>query len=110
MDYNILSELSAVAVDTVSLSEPFCSPVHGSVFHITEDGTETHLTTPGTTLIQRGTSHAWENRGTEWVRWMSVLIDADPVFLPDSEGKVVLASEFMTPGWEPPSKETSSKM
>ncbi|KAG9017403.1 hypothetical protein FRB93_007518 [Tulasnella sp. JGI-2019a] len=85
--------------------------IHGSVFHITEDGTETHLTTPGATLIQRGTMHAWENRGTEWARYISVLIDAEPISLPDSRGKLVPAPEVMSDGWVPPSrKKMSSKL
>ncbi|KAG8889095.1 hypothetical protein FRB98_005845 [Tulasnella sp. 332] len=80
--------------------------IHGSVFHITEDGTETHLTVPGSTLIQRGTMHAWENRSSQWVRWISVLLDAAPISLPDSKGELMVAPEVMTDGWVPPSRRT----
>ena len=66
---------------------------------MTMDGTETHLSTPGSTLIQRGTLHAWENRGTEWVRWISVLIDAEPVVLGDGH---TVPEEAWDEEWESP--------
>ena len=41
------------------------------------DETEVHLTA-GDVVVQRGTYHAWANRGTEPCRVAFVLIDADP--------------------------------
>lgn len=84
--------------------------VFGSVVHITEDGTETLLTTPGTTLIQRGTSHAWENRSDDWVRWITVLMDAEPVALPSAKGGKVPATESLVNGWVPPSRGEKAKL
>ncbi|TFY79658.1 hypothetical protein EWM64_g4361 [Hericium alpestre] len=52
--------------------------IAGEVIHITEDGVEKRLSTPGDTVIQRGTLHAWRNPGPKWVRWISVIIDAAP--------------------------------
>jgi mannose-6-phosphate isomerase-like protein (cupin superfamily) len=40
------------------------------------DDSEVHLEA-GDVLVQRGTNHAWENRGTESCRIAFVLIDAD---------------------------------
>ncbi|KII93745.1 hypothetical protein PLICRDRAFT_171460 [Plicaturopsis crispa FD-325 SS-3] len=59
MDYNIL--------------------VHGSITLITDDGAETTLSTPGDTVIQKGNMHAWRNPGTEWARWVAVILPAIPV-------------------------------
>lgn len=33
----------------------------------------------GDVLIQRGTIHAWHNRGKQWARFLFVLMDAKPV-------------------------------
>jgi quercetin dioxygenase-like cupin family protein len=41
------------------------------------DGTELECG-PGDVIVQRGTSHAWENRSTEPVRVVFVLVDAEP--------------------------------
>ena len=46
---------------------------------LTEDGAETRLSTPGDTVVQRGTLHAWRNpSATHWTRWISVLLAAEP--------------------------------
>lgn len=46
---------------------------------ITADGAETRLSTPGDTVVQRGTLHAWRNpSATQWTRWVSVLLAAEP--------------------------------
>lgn len=42
------------------------------------DDTEVHLKA-GDVVIQRGTNHAWVNRGTETCRIAFVLVDADPL-------------------------------
>jgi quercetin dioxygenase-like cupin family protein len=34
---------------------------------------------PGDVVIQRGTNHAWINRGTTWARILFVLVDAEPL-------------------------------
>ena len=45
---------------------------------MTMDDTEIHLSA-GDVLVQRGTIHNWENRGTEPCVIAFVLIDADPI-------------------------------
>ena len=53
--------------------------VAGEVILITEDGKETLLKNPGDTVVQKGTLHAWKNPSdTQWTRWVSVLVSADP--------------------------------
>jgi len=42
------------------------------------DDSTVHLGT-GDVMVQRGTNHAWFNRGTENARVAFVLIDADPL-------------------------------
>ena len=51
------------------------------------DGTEVHLKA-GDVLVQRGTIHNWDNRGTEPCAIAFVLIDAKPV---EAGGKVLNA-------------------
>lgn len=58
--------------------------VLGRVVHVLEDGTEQEVG-PGDTVVQRGTNHRWENRTNEWVRWVSVLIEAKPVVVNGKE-------------------------
>ncbi|VDC01821.1 unnamed protein product [Peniophora sp. CBMAI 1063] len=66
--------------------------ISGQVFLIMEDGTETLLDKPGDSIVQRGTAHAWRNPSTtEWVRFMSVVVDAEPVVV---DGKA-LKNEFL---------------
>ena len=36
---------------------------------------------PGDVLIQRGTIHAWHNKGQDWARFLFVLMDAKPVVI-----------------------------
>ncbi len=48
----------------------------GEIDLVLEDG-ETHLT-PGDVVVQRGTYHAWANRGSKPCRIAFVLVDADP--------------------------------
>ena len=43
-----------------------------------EDGSETLIENPGDVVVQRGTVHAWRNPGQEWVRWVTVILDAQP--------------------------------
>lgn len=44
-----------------------------------EDGTETHIKTAGDSVVMKGGMHAWKNPSpTNWVRWASVLMDAEP--------------------------------
>ena len=56
------------------------------------DGTETHLTNPGDTVVQRGTNHAWKNPGTTWARWMTFVIDAAPARVSGKELADILAT------------------
>ena len=46
-----------------------------------EDGSEHLVEEPGTVIVQRGTMHAWKNPGPEWVRWLTVLVDAEPAIV-----------------------------
>ena len=48
-----------------------------------EDGSETLLETPGDSVVMKGGMHAWRNPGTKWTRWVSVLVDAEPVVVND---------------------------
>ncbi|KAI0639469.1 hypothetical protein C8Q77DRAFT_65981 [Trametes polyzona] len=52
--------------------------IHGKLLLVMEDGSETLIDKPGDIVTQRGTIHAWRNPGTEWARWLTVLIDAKP--------------------------------
>lgn len=59
MDYNIL--------------------LSGRLVLILDDNIRTEIC-PSDAVIQRGTRHAWYNPSTtEWARWVTVLIHADPV-------------------------------
>ena len=64
--------------------------IDGEMVLVLDDGAETVLG-PGDVVIQRGTSHRWENRASTTARMVFVLVDAE--FSPDlSEllGKVTL--------------------
>ena len=50
--------------------------VQGKLILILDDGTEKEFSTPGDTIVQRGTMHAWRNPGPEWTRWVSIVVDA----------------------------------
>ncbi|KAF8585527.1 hypothetical protein K439DRAFT_1632528 [Ramaria rubella] len=53
----------------------------GRVVLIVDDDVRTEIE-PGTVVIQRGTMHAWHNPSTtEWARWISVLIHAEPAIV-----------------------------
>ncbi|KAF9520536.1 hypothetical protein BS47DRAFT_1335698 [Hydnum rufescens UP504] len=65
----------------------------GEITFILEDGTERTLSEPGTILVQRGTLHKFENRGTGWARFLAVLVDAKPAEIVDKEGKNVALPE-----------------
>jgi len=55
--------------------------ISGEIVHITENGDE-RILKAGDVLIQRGTLHAWRNPSTtEWVRMLSVLVDAEPAII-----------------------------
>ncbi|GAB1519091.1 cupin domain-containing protein [Rhizoctonia solani] len=53
--------------------------------HVLEDGSEQEVG-PGDIVVQRGTNHRWENRTNDWVRWVSVLVEAKPV---EVNGKIL---------------------
>ena len=61
------------ATDTVDYA--IC--LEGEVWAVLDEG-ET-LMRPGDVLIQRGTYHAWSNRGDRTCRMLFVLIDAEPL-------------------------------
>lgn len=63
----------------ISIEMTLFSAVHGKLILIMEDGTETLLENPGDVVIQRGTMHAWRNPGPKWTRWITVILDANPV-------------------------------
>ncbi|KAF9519850.1 hypothetical protein BS47DRAFT_1379092 [Hydnum rufescens UP504] len=67
--------------------------ISGEVTAILEDGTERTLSEPGSILVQRGTLHTWENRGSGWVRFLAILVDAKPVETIDKEGKTKALEE-----------------
>ncbi|KAJ6509499.1 hypothetical protein C8R47DRAFT_28227 [Mycena vitilis] len=66
--------------------------LQGKLIMITDDGSETHLKTPGDTVIQKGTMHAWRNPSTEWARWMCVVLAAEPAVV----GGKILGTETRT--------------
>jgi len=53
--------------------------ISGEVTAILEDGSERTITEPGSIVVQRGTLHKWENRGTTWTKFVAILVDATPV-------------------------------
>jgi len=55
--------------------------VQGELTLIMEDGTETHLKTPGEVVVQKGNMHAWRNPGKEWTRWVTTLLAAEPAMV-----------------------------
>jgi Cupin domain len=61
------------ATDTVD----YAVCLEGEIWAVLDEG-ET-LMRPGDVLIQRGTYHAWSNRGDRTARMLFVLIDAEPV-------------------------------
>jgi len=65
--------------------------VSGSLTHVLESGETQTISIPGSVIVQRGTMHGWENQGTEWVRYISVLVDAEPI---NVESGKALAEEF----------------
>jgi hypothetical protein len=53
--------------------------ISGRLVLILDDGVRTEIRV-GDVVVQRGTLHGWHNPSTtEWARWVSVLIDAEPV-------------------------------
>ncbi|KAF7339499.1 Cupin-2 domain-containing protein [Mycena sanguinolenta] len=76
LDYNILRMYLFLRVTCTKLIA--ISSVQGELILIMDDGSETHLKNPGDTVIQKGTMHAWRNPSTEWTRWMSAVIAAEP--------------------------------
>lgn len=36
---------------------------------------------PGDVVVQRGTSHSWENRGSKPAKWVMIMVDAEPLSL-----------------------------
>jgi quercetin dioxygenase-like cupin family protein len=48
--------------------------LEGELWLVLDDGSETRLG-PGDVVVQRGTDHAWENRGERTVRVVFVLVD-----------------------------------
>lgn len=96
LDYNILGTLPIYPTKTPA--EAALSAVAGELVLITEDGSETRLATPGDTVIQRGTLHAWRNpSATHWTRWITVLMAAAPAVVAGA----ALAPVFIDPATVP---------
>ncbi|KAF7320389.1 Cupin-2 domain-containing protein [Mycena kentingensis (nom. inval.)] len=65
---------------TVSLDHNIL--IQGEVILVMEDGSETHLKTPGDVVVMKGGLHAWRNPSTDsWARWVSVIIAAQPAIV-----------------------------
>lgn len=60
--------------DTVDYG--FC--LDGELWLVLDDGQERHIT-PGTVVVQRGTYHAWQNRGHKACTMLYVLLGAERV-------------------------------
>jgi quercetin dioxygenase-like cupin family protein len=99
LDYFILSESPArIESSCSSLTYSPIQQVTGEITAVLEDGSERTVTEPGTILIQRGTLHRWENRGSSWTKVVAVVVDAKPVEVTEAEGKTVaLAEGFFAP-------------
>jgi len=65
--------------------------ISGTVISLTEDGKES-LLKPGDVVVQRGCVHAWKNPGSDWARWVTVLVDAEPA---------VVQGQVMKNDWRP---------
>lgn len=50
----------------------------GKLILVLDDGSETLLEEPGSTVVMKGNIHAWRNPGPGCTRWVTVLVDADP--------------------------------
>jgi quercetin dioxygenase-like cupin family protein len=59
--------------------------IDGEVVLVLDDGAETTVY-PGDVVIQRGTSHRWENRGGRPAQMVFVLVDAE--FTPELAGSI----------------------
>lgn len=35
----------------------------------------------GDVLVRKANSHGWKNPGPEWVRWVCIIVDAEPVVI-----------------------------
>ncbi|KAJ4486060.1 hypothetical protein J3R30DRAFT_3697476 [Lentinula aciculospora] len=52
----------------------------GELVLVMENGSETVLTQVGDSVVMKGGMHLWKNPSpTQWCRWMTVLMSADPV-------------------------------
>ncbi|KAJ7597001.1 hypothetical protein C8J56DRAFT_1041240 [Mycena floridula] len=59
--------------------------IEGELVLIMEDGTETLLRNPGDVVVMKGGMHAWKNpSSTQPVRWITVLMSANPVVVGSS--------------------------
>ncbi|KAH7017969.1 uncharacterized protein B0I36DRAFT_34837 [Microdochium trichocladiopsis] len=49
----------------------------------------------GSTVVQRGQFHAWENRTEDWVRFVAVVVDAQPQVVVTESGKATLGEAWL---------------
>lgn len=60
----------------------YCVVLSGSIWLSLDGGEETEIKA-GEAVVQRGTSHTWENRGDGWCRAVFVMVGAERVKLAD---------------------------
>ena len=83
---SVAASLGAIPVGDIKNKHPFQHRTNSVDYAIVLSGeidmllddSEVHVTA-GDVIIQRGTNHAWVNRGTEPCRIAFILIDAEPV-------------------------------
>ncbi|CAK7215943.1 hypothetical protein SBRCBS47491_002663 [Sporothrix bragantina] len=87
-----LSSATGTTVRAVDMPPGMCSPMHrtvsldfgvvlaGEVVLVLDGGREV-IVRPGETVVQRGTIHAWHNRGKIMARVLFVLLPAEPVVI-----------------------------
>ncbi|KAM0753387.1 cupin 2 [Meredithblackwellia eburnea MCA 4105] len=93
-DYNIILSGS---FHLITPSTPFAA-MSSSPFPDQQGVTET-ICNPGDVVVQRGTLHSWENRGTEWARSIVVILGSEENVVQgpggDGDGKLVLKDCFL---------------
>jgi len=70
--------------------------ISGEITVILDDGVELTIKEPGSIIVQRGTFHGWVNKGTEWARYIAVVLNASPVPISSGDGGApTLLPEFV---------------
>jgi quercetin dioxygenase-like cupin family protein len=68
-----------------TMSLDYAVLLYGNGVEMELDGGVCVRISPGDVIVQRGTIHAWHNRGTDWSRFLFVLMDACPIVIGGKE-------------------------